>query len=147
MDCLQNTLLEASLKGDVATVREVISRGGRLNLSGKHGSSPLHNAASSSLVDPVGAVEVCKLLCEAKASVNARDGMSNSPLHLCALSQGPGIWAARVLLAYGADHTLKNDEGERPLDLLLRTGQKTKELEDFAIVLSQRSLQIPVDEH
>ncbi|KAK9400702.1 tankyrase-2 [Crotalus adamanteus] len=81
-----------------------------VNAQDKGGLIPLHNAAS------YGHVDVAALLIKYNACVNATDKWAFTPLHEAAQKGRTQLCA--LLLAHGADPTLKNQEGQTPLDLV-----------------------------
>eukprot|EP00931_Biecheleriopsis_adriatica_P076023 TRINITY_DN49778_c0_g1_i1.p1 TRINITY_DN49778_c0_g1~~TRINITY_DN49778_c0_g1_i1.p1 ORF type:complete len:175 (+),score=21.11 TRINITY_DN49778_c0_g1_i1:155-679(+) len=109
-------LWEACRKGDVAATQTALRRGARPSVAGANGLTSLHMAATHVNI-PV-AVQLSQLLLEARASVNARDATSSTPLHHCAANPGTGVWSARVLLAYSAEVMLRNEAGQKPIDML-----------------------------
>lgn len=61
-------------------------------------------------------VDVAALLIKYNACVNATDKWAFTPLHEAAQKGRTQLCA--LLLAHGADPTLKNQEGQTPLDLV-----------------------------
>ncbi|XP_053307185.1 poly [ADP-ribose] polymerase tankyrase-2 isoform X1 [Spea bombifrons] len=88
----------------------LLEHGADVNAQDKGGLIPLHNAAS------YGHVDVAALLIKYSASVNAFDKWAFTPLHEA--SQKGRTQLCALLLAHGADPTLKNQEGQTPLDLV-----------------------------
>nr|KAG5687245.1 hypothetical protein BaRGS_025347 [Batillaria attramentaria] len=95
-------LLEAAKKGNLARVQKLASSE-NINCRDTQGrnSTPLHLAAGYNNV------EVAEFLLENGADVNAQDKGGLIPLHN----------ASSYGLAHGADPTMKNQEGQTPLDL------------------------------
>uniref|UniRef100_UPI000D2FD262 tankyrase-2-like n=1 Tax=Maylandia zebra TaxID=106582 RepID=UPI000D2FD262 len=81
-----------------------------VNSQDKGGLIPLHNAAS------YGHVDVAALLIKYDACVNGTDKWAFTPLHEAAQKGRTQLCA--LLLAHGADPTLRNQEGQSPLDLV-----------------------------
>ncbi|KAF3827760.1 hypothetical protein GH733_000995 [Mirounga leonina] len=88
----------------------LLQHGADVNAQDKGGLIPLHNAAS------YGHVDVAALLIKYNACVNATDKWAFTPLHEAAQKGRTQLCA--LLLAHGADPTLKNQEGQTPLDLV-----------------------------
>ncbi|XP_007894883.1 poly [ADP-ribose] polymerase tankyrase-2 isoform X1 [Callorhinchus milii] len=88
----------------------LLQRGADVNAQDKGGLIPLHNAAS------YGHVDVAALLIKYIACVNATDKWAFTPLHEAAQKGRTQLCA--LLLAHGADPTMKNQEGQTPLDLV-----------------------------
>ncbi|KAF7216893.1 transcript variant X1 [Nothobranchius furzeri] len=80
-----------------------------VNAQDKGGLIPLHNAAS------YGHVDIAALLIKYNTCVNATDKWAFTPLHEAAQKGRTQLCA--LLLAHGADPTMKNQEGQAPLDL------------------------------
>lgn len=117
-DYAQAELLDACERGDLGLASLALQKGASPRKAGTHGRTPLHLAVWSSIADPPSSVKLSQLLIQSAADVNARDRDSNTPLHLCALSN-EGIWPARLLLAYKADPILRNRQGLLPSDLIM----------------------------
>uniref|UniRef100_A0A8C1GGF7 Poly [ADP-ribose] polymerase n=1 Tax=Cyprinus carpio TaxID=7962 RepID=A0A8C1GGF7_CYPCA len=88
----------------------LLQHGAEVNAQDKGGLIPLHNAAS------YGHVDVAALLIKYNACVNATDKWAFTPLHEAAQKGRTQLCA--LLLAHGADPTLRNQEGQSPLDLV-----------------------------
>ncbi|KAJ8264368.1 hypothetical protein GJAV_G00148350 [Gymnothorax javanicus] len=88
----------------------LLQHGAEVNSQDKGGLIPLHNAAS------YGHVDVAALLIKYSACVNATDKWAFTPLHEAAQKGRTQLCA--LLLAHGADPTLRNQEGQSPLDLV-----------------------------
>ncbi|XP_056222755.1 poly [ADP-ribose] polymerase tankyrase-2-like isoform X2 [Seriola aureovittata] len=88
----------------------LLQHGAEVNSQDKGGLIPLHNAAS------YGHVDVAALLIKYDACVNATDKWAFTPLHEA--SQKGRTQLCALLLAHGADPTLRNQEGQSPLDLV-----------------------------
>ncbi|XP_051272906.1 poly [ADP-ribose] polymerase tankyrase-2-like isoform X3 [Dicentrarchus labrax] len=88
----------------------LLQHGAEVNSQDKGGLIPLHNAAS------YGHVDVAALLIKFDACVNATDKWAFTPLHEA--SQKGRTQLCALLLAHGADPTLRNQEGQSPLDLV-----------------------------
>ncbi len=100
------------------------------------GQTPLHWAVAH------GHADIEELLLESGADPNARDFAGNTPLHIAAMTTyfnevaevmfevGPKLFPAefpydrgdvvRMLLEYGADPTVENEQGLTPLDLAVK---------------------------
>ncbi|KAG1954633.1 poly [ADP-ribose] polymerase tankyrase-2-like isoform X1 [Pimephales promelas] len=88
----------------------LLQHGAEVNAQDKGGLIPLHNAAS------YGHVDVAALLIKYNACVSATDKWAFTPLHEAAQKGRTQLCA--LLLAHGADPTLRNQEGQSPLDLV-----------------------------
>uniref|UniRef100_A0A3Q1CGH0 Poly [ADP-ribose] polymerase n=1 Tax=Amphiprion ocellaris TaxID=80972 RepID=A0A3Q1CGH0_AMPOC len=88
----------------------LLQHGAEVNSQDKGGLIPLHNAAS------YGHVDVAALLIKYDACVNATDKWAFTPLHEAAQKGRTQLCA--LLLAHGADPSLRNQEGQSPLDLV-----------------------------
>ncbi|XP_072229854.1 poly [ADP-ribose] polymerase tankyrase-2-like [Leuresthes tenuis] len=88
----------------------LLQHGAEVNSEDKGGLIPLHNAAS------YGHVEVAALLIKYDSCVNATDRWAFTPLHEAAQKGRTQLCA--LLLAHGADPTLRNQEGQSPLDVV-----------------------------
>ncbi|KAM9426617.1 poly [ADP-ribose] polymerase tankyrase-2-like [Pholidichthys leucotaenia] len=89
----------------------LLQHGAEVNSQDKGGLIPLHNAAS------YGHVDVAALLIKYDACVNATDKWAFTPLHEAAQKGRTQLCA--LLLVHGADPTLRNQEGQSPLDLVM----------------------------
>uniref|UniRef100_A0A8C4R2Z1 Poly [ADP-ribose] polymerase n=1 Tax=Eptatretus burgeri TaxID=7764 RepID=A0A8C4R2Z1_EPTBU len=87
----------------------LLEHGADVNAQDKGGLIPLHNAAS------YGHVDIAALLIKYSACVNATDKWAFTPLHEAAQKGRTQLCA--LLLAHGADPSMKNQEGQTPLDL------------------------------
>ncbi len=83
----------------------LLAHGANPKIQNRNGRTPLHNRVSAA---------ECKMLLEHGSDVNvqAHDG-GDTPLH--SAIEGSGWLKAKLLLCNGADTTLKDDTGEKPL--------------------------------
>uniref|UniRef100_A0A672PX48 Poly [ADP-ribose] polymerase n=1 Tax=Sinocyclocheilus grahami TaxID=75366 RepID=A0A672PX48_SINGR len=88
----------------------LLQHGAEVNSQDKGGLIPLHNAAS------YGHVDVAALLIKCNACVNATDKWAFTPLHEAA--QKGRTQLCVLLLAHRTDPTLRNQEGQSPLNLV-----------------------------
>uniref|UniRef100_A0A671M4C9 Poly [ADP-ribose] polymerase n=1 Tax=Sinocyclocheilus anshuiensis TaxID=1608454 RepID=A0A671M4C9_9TELE len=100
----------------VAVVEYLLHHGADVHAKDKGGLVPLHNACS------YGHYEVTELLVRHGASVNVADLWKFTPLHEAAAKGKYEICKlllklCALLLAHGADPTMKNQEGQTALDL------------------------------
>jgi ankyrin repeat protein len=104
-------LFYAAQDGDHAIAAELLRRGATANAQDRHLKTPLHFAASECRT------EVAELLLKSGASVDAQDSNGNTPLSDAVFeSMGRGQ-TIKLLLAYGANKSLKNNHGVSPEDL------------------------------
>jgi ankyrin repeat protein len=104
-------LMHAAIEGHVEAIRLLVRAGANVNLSDDRGLAPLHFAAQEFHT------EAARVLLMAGAEVNAKDGFGNTPLAKAVFgSRGKGEMI-RLLVAHGADKSLKNDHGVSPEDL------------------------------
>ncbi|XP_048249327.1 poly [ADP-ribose] polymerase tankyrase-1-like isoform X1 [Haliotis rufescens] len=94
---------------NVEVAEFLLENGADVNAQDKGGLIPLHNASS------YGHVEIAALLIKFNTCVNAQDRWGFTPLHEAA--QKGRTQLCSLLLAHGADPTMKNQEGQSPLDL------------------------------
>ncbi|XP_026171807.1 poly [ADP-ribose] polymerase tankyrase-2-like isoform X2 [Mastacembelus armatus] len=101
----------------------LLQHGAEVNSQDKGGLIPLHNAASYGLLlssfhpsHLMSHVDVAALLIKYDACVNATDKWAFTPLHEAAQKGRTQLCA--LLLAHGADPTLRNQEGQSPLDVV-----------------------------
>uniref|UniRef100_A0A3B1K5L9 Uncharacterized protein n=1 Tax=Astyanax mexicanus TaxID=7994 RepID=A0A3B1K5L9_ASTMX len=87
----------------------LVRHGASVNVADLWKFTPLHEAAAK------GKYEICKLLLKYNTCVNATDKWAFTPLHEAAQKGRTQLCA--LLLAHGADPTMKNQEGQTPLDL------------------------------
>ncbi|MCV2216092.1 ankyrin repeat domain-containing protein [Thauera sp. Sel9] len=80
---------------------------------GGEGYTPLHLCVDSKLAYGVYGLDCAAALLKAGANPNAQDGAGETPLHM-----GENAQLAELLMTHGADHTLKNHDGQTPQDLV-----------------------------
>merc|ERR1712070_83893 len=113
-------LLEACTDGSLSEVQAALQSGAAVGHAGRNGMTALHFAAS--LRDPVRAVGISQLLLASKAPIDPRDVWGNTPLHHAAMNQDYGHWVCRLLLAWNANASLKNQDGETAAMIAARKG-------------------------
>jgi len=108
----ESPLMMASLKGHLELARKLIGRDADVN---KTGWTPLHYAATN------GHVAIIEFLLEQHAYIDAESPNGTTPLMMAAHYGSPA--AVKVLLAAGADPTLKNQLGLTAIDFANRAGR------------------------
>mmetsp|Transcript_31900 Transcript_31900/g.81675 ORF Transcript_31900/g.81675 Transcript_31900/m.81675 type:complete len:271 (-) Transcript_31900:688-1500(-) len=104
-------LLHAVVSGRTERVAEMLTLGrAAVNAACQFKQTPLHHAAANDHA------EICKLLLECGARVDARAIDGCTPLHFAARDSCP--LAVAELLAAGADAASRNSSGLRPIQLL-----------------------------
>lgn len=104
----ESPLMMAALRGNLAAARTLIARDADVN---KTGWTPLHYAASGSSGD---AQAMVRLLLQHSAYIDAEAPNGNTPLMMAA--EFGEIDVARLLLAEGADPTIRNKQGQTALN-------------------------------
>jgi ankyrin repeat protein len=85
------------------------------SLNPETGTSALMLAAT------LGYVNICNMLIDGGADINACDHAGNTPLHLAAQGYGEQVPVVQTLLQRGADATVTNEDGFTPAMLAKRT--------------------------
>lgn len=111
-------LYKAAIKGELERVREFIQQGLSVNGFTSQLDTPLMAASFGN------SANVVKYIIERGANVNARNVYGASALMW---AQTPEI--ARLLLSYGANPTIKNDEGKTAVDNAIALGRSTELIE------------------
>ena len=111
----ETPLMLAVLKGHLSFARTLIARDADVN---KTGWTPLHYAASYT---GEGAVEQVKLLLDHHAYIDAESPNGTTPLMMAAQYGTEAV--ARLLLAEGADPTLRNQLKLTAVDFATRAGR------------------------
>lgn len=107
----ETALMYASLYGEIATMKLLLSRGAQVN---HPGWTPLHYAAGA------GQLEAVKLLLEHHAYIDAPSANGTTPAMMAARQQKPTV--ARYLVEQGADPSLVNEAGMDAARYLERHG-------------------------
>lgn len=132
-----DNLHRAAQRGDIAVVKEFLARGEHINAFDEISFTPLHHAANE------GHLDLVKLLLEAGADVNAHEEarIGNTPLG--EIAGNCSLAMARVLIAAGADPTIrgwmqlsaldrardrKKPEGRKVYELLVEAGKRFKRI-------------------
>ena len=108
----------ASHFGRIDAVRLLLNKGANVKA---RSTNPLENLAIHAAAAGKHA-DVIKVLIDHGCSPNAHQHGGWTPLH--AAAQAGDIESARVLIAGGADVTIRADNQQRPLDLALTKGQQ-----------------------
>jgi len=120
VEVLDNSLLVAATYGDAAQVEELIQRGADVNTVNDKEQTPLMLAASRPTGD-LHAMEICKVLLDQEADVDARDHRRESALHK-ACERG-NMDVIKVLLQNDPDLDLRNTQGHTAIQKPLMRGQ------------------------
>ena len=108
-------LFDASGKGDIQRLKQLIDAGRNVNAKDSLKRTPLFVAAFCNRP------EVENFLIDKGGAVNARDFLGMTPLHAAVLVGGSE--AAKVLILKGANVNMRNTAGFTPLRLAAATGQ------------------------
>ncbi len=109
-----NALHLASKEGHVSVVRELLSRGARIDAATKKGNTALHIASLA------GQEEVVRVLIESGAAVNVQSQNGFTPLYMAAQESHDSV--VRLLLGSGANQSLATEDGFTPLAVALQQG-------------------------
>lgn len=107
----------AAFKGDVSSLRRLISSGANLESSGEDKRRPLLLAVAG------GQMEAVSILLKAGANVDASDRYGCTALHWAASKAQDKM--ALLLLSYHPELNLQNEAGESPLIVAAEIGSKT----------------------
>ncbi|KAK4305886.1 hypothetical protein Pmani_022249 [Petrolisthes manimaculis] len=112
---LSTPLHEASLRGHTEVVKCLIQAGAKLDANDLHYGTPLHAACSRTTPS----LTCIRLLLQSGANPNALKN-HKTPLHMVA-SQSGNEEATILLIAYGANVYLRDNQGRSPRDLAGRS--------------------------
>ena len=98
----------AAQNGHIQTVQLLVDCGADVNALNEYGQTSLHTAAGGEKDSP----ELCSILLEHNAKVNAVDKDGNQPLHLACKQWHTAT--VRLLLSHGADVTALNKQQRKP---------------------------------
>ena len=113
----ETPLMIAVLRGHLDVAKVLVARGADIN---KPGWTPLHYAATHAGRNAVAQVE---LLLEHHAYIDAESPNGTTPLMMAAQYGDPGV--LRLLLAEGADASLRNEKKLNALDFAMRASRPT----------------------
>ncbi|MDR0327083.1 MAG: ankyrin repeat domain-containing protein [Planctomycetaceae bacterium] len=103
-------LFSAVSHGQTEAVKLLIERGANVNAIVRHdGHTPLHTAAREEF-----SLDIMRLLFEAGAKCDARDGKDRTPLHY-AVNEDGTLKMVKLLVSRGADVNATDEDGETPL--------------------------------
>jgi len=112
----ETALFLAAARGFDRICALLIENGGDGRLATVDGTNPMHIAASC------GHLEVIKLLSTRGTFINAVDEEGDCALHY-AVREGQRSTVELLVKHFGADHNVKNDDLETPLDLAIEFGE------------------------
>ncbi|KAI1098382.1 ankyrin repeat-containing domain protein [Jackrogersella minutella] len=105
---------KVAFRASASIVTALVIAGAKLQAPDENGRTPLTRAVMNEMPD-----SLISLMLESKVSVNAKDKQRNTALHHAAmkdpLDDMGNIDTIKVLLAYGANQSLKNKRGRMPL--------------------------------
>ncbi|KAL5968311.1 Protein phosphatase 1 regulatory inhibitor subunit 16B [Taenia solium] len=101
--------LEAAARGDVVEVKKLLKGGVSPDVTNEDGLTALHQCCIDNNV------EMCNLLLENNANVNAQDNELWTPLHAAATCGNKDLCG--ILINWGADLLALNVDGNMPYDL------------------------------
>lgn len=104
----------AAQHGDLASLKSLVADGANVNQLGEDGSTALHWAAFNNYF------EICVLLLENGADVNARGGYQSATPLMWASRNG-FVYIARLLLQHGATYNEVDEQGFNPLHLAVHS--------------------------
>ena len=110
-------IFEASEKGNIERVRELIAAGAKLEAKDQDSKTPLHWAAYK------GNQEVVKALVDAGANLEAKNQGGRTPLHVAAYHGHQEI--VQVLIAAGANLGVRDQYGRTSLRIANGRGHQT----------------------
>lgn len=102
-------IIDAAKKGDLNLVTKLVAEGENVNMKGPDNETPLYVASLNVRV------EVIYFLCKNGANINEKGPQGNTPLCAAVIGSGGYIVPVQILVGYGADITLQNNDGETPL--------------------------------
>ena len=105
-------LFNALDNDNFSDVQKLVDQGANIFFQGIYGDNFLHHAARCY---SKGVEDFIRLLGNRGVDVNAQDVSGNTPLHCAAESNA--LSCVQVLLALGADRTIKNEENKTPLSI------------------------------
>lgn len=126
----ETALMIAAIRGQLDIARALIQRGAEVNMTGW---TPLHYAASRAEPD---SVEMVKLMLEHHAYIDTESPNRSTPLMLAAMYGNREL--VPLLLAEGADPTIRNEQGLTAVDFA-RRADRDDLAERIAQVIRQRA--------
>ena len=120
-----NSLMLASQRGQFDIVELVLDRGANINFTSNIRMTALMRASY------VRHLATVKLLLDRGANIEAKDRYGDTSLHYACKSGQSNMPVIKLLLSYGADPNIKNNDGQKPIDLFRGTPEEKKQIEDL----------------
>jgi ankyrin repeat protein len=120
-----NSLMLASQGGHLAIVELLLDRGANVNFTCNIKMTALMRASY------VRHLATVKLLLDRGANIEAKDRYGDTSLHYACKSGQSNIPVIKLLLSYGADPNIKNNDGQKPIDLFRGIPEEKKQIEDL----------------
>ncbi len=104
--------------GRIAIAEKLLAAGANIDVQAKNGSTPLHAACQSQLV------ELAAFLLEKGASTEIKGPANNTPLHFAAEKQD--LELCKLLVEHGADMEAVNDDKVTPVQIAMKKGMESE---------------------
>jgi ankyrin repeat protein len=120
-----NSLMLASQRGHLAIVELLLDHGANINFTCNIRMTALMRASY------VRHLATVKLLLDRGANIEAKDRYGDTSLHYACKSGQSNMPVIKLLLSYGADPNIKNNDGKKPIDVFGGTPEEKKQVEDL----------------